>query len=270
MTTSSNTYLFSTGWEQEHARLAGLSAQFDQVTVQHLAAVGVGAGWRCLEVGGGGGSIASWLSAAVGATGQVVATDIDTRFLDELAGGNVTVLRHDVTCDPIEQDAFDLVHARAVVEHVPDRSEVVTRLAKALRPNGVLVLEDLVFGGATAGMCEKLVSPSLRGPMYTRVVQAMAGGFRAVGADPEFGLELPQALTAAGLHDVNAALSYRLVYGGSEQAAFYALSVREVGSRLIAAGLLAPEDAEQIDAFTQDPACRWLSLGMVTAWGRRS
>jgi hypothetical protein len=58
------------------------------------------------------------------------------------------------------------------------------------------------------------------------------------------------------------------VYGGSEQAAFYALSVREVGSRLIAAGLLAPDDAEQIDAFTQDPACRWLSLGMVTSWGK--
>jgi SAM-dependent methyltransferase len=266
---TANDYIFGQEWEQERDRLAGLGAQFDPVTIRHLTAVGVGAGWSCLEVGGGEGSIARWLSAAVGAAGRVVVTDIDTRFLDELSGPNVTVVRHDVTCDPLEREAFDLVHARAVLEHVPGRSEVVQRLVTALRPGGVLVLEDVVFSGTGAQVVEKVISPPQQGPVMTRLVQAMAGGFRAVGADPEFGLELPAALTAAGLRDVTAELTHRLVHGGSAESAFYALSLRELGPRLIAAGLLDPEDAERGTAFVQDSASRWLSLGMVTASGRR-
>ena len=41
-------------------------------------------GWRCLEVGAGRGSMAVWLAGQVGATGQVVATDVDTRYLSRL------------------------------------------------------------------------------------------------------------------------------------------------------------------------------------------
>jgi SAM-dependent methyltransferase len=267
--TTGNNYIFNQEWEQEHARLAGLAAQFDPVTIRHLTAVGVAVGWNCLEVGAGTGSIARWLRATVGATGRVVVTDIDTRFLDHLSGPDVEVIRHDITADPIERDAFDLIHARAVLEHIPGRAQVVARLVTALRPNGVLMLEDVVFGGTVTQVWEKVVSPPQHAPAMTRVAQAMAGGFRAIGADPEFGLELPEALTAAGLRPVDAELTHRLVHGGSEESAFYALSLRELGPRLIAAGLLTPDDAEQATPFVQDTGTRWLSIGMVTAWGRR-
>lgn len=261
-------YIFDQAGEEERARLAGLSAQFDQVTIRHLTAVGAGPGWRCLEVGAGAGSIARWLAAAVGPTGRVVATDLDIRFLDDI-GGNVEVVRHDVTSDPLEPGAFDLVHARAVLEHVPGRGEVASRLVAALRPAGVLVLEDVVFGGAASQALEGAVSPPAQGPAMTRVMQAVAGGFRAVGADPEFGLELPAALIAAGLRDVHAELTFRLVHGGSEESAFYAGSLRQLASRLIGAGLLARDDADRVAALVQDPASRWFSLGVVSAWGWR-
>jgi tRNA A58 N-methylase Trm61 len=65
-------------------------------------------GWRCLEVGGGAGSITRWLSEATGTTGRVVATDIDTRFPGDVSADNVEIRRHDVTSDPLEEDAFDL------------------------------------------------------------------------------------------------------------------------------------------------------------------
>jgi len=199
--------------------------------------------------------------------GRVLVTDIDTRFLDDVAVPHVEVVRHDVTSDPIKQDAFDLVHVRAVLEHVPDPGEVVARLVRALRPGGVLVLEDLLASGPVSQAWEKMVSPPGQGPALTRVVQAVASGFRAVGAHPEFALELPAALIAAGLRDVNAELTSRLIYGGTEESTFYALTLRQIGPRLIGAGLLDPDDADQIGAFAQDPASRWLSLAMVTAWG---
>jgi SAM-dependent methyltransferase len=261
-------YIFDQAWDEERARLAGLAAQFDPVTIRHLTALGVGPGWRCLEVGGGAGSIARWLATAVGTSGRVVATDLDIRFLDEL-GGTIEIVQHDVTTDPLESAAFDLVHARAVLEHLPGRDEVVPRLVRALRPGGVLVLEDVVFGGAAAQAVQDAVTPMAQGPAMTRMMQAVAAGFRAVGADPEFGVKLPAALAAAGLRDAQAELTFRLVHGGSEESAFYAGTLRHLASRLIGAGFLTREEADRVVSFVQDPRSRWFSLGVVSAWGWR-
>jgi hypothetical protein len=38
----------------------------------YLTTVGVAGGWRCLELGGGNGSIAEWLAARSGASGSVM------------------------------------------------------------------------------------------------------------------------------------------------------------------------------------------------------
>ena len=53
-------------------------------------------GWRCLEVGAGRGSMAVWLAAQVGSTGQVVATDVDTRYLARLEIPNLEVVEQNM------------------------------------------------------------------------------------------------------------------------------------------------------------------------------
>src|SRR5262245_1930125 len=120
-------------------RFATLSAVFDRATRRYLLDRGLAAGWHCLEVGGGAGSIAHWLSEHVGAAGRVLVTDIDTRFLEALKSPNLEVLRHDVTRDPLPDGAFDLVHTRMVLIHLPLRHEVLQRLVAALKPGGWLV-----------------------------------------------------------------------------------------------------------------------------------
>jgi len=52
------------------------------------------------------------------------------------------VIRHDVGVDPLPEAAFDLVHARLVLIHVPQAAAALARLAAALRPGGWLVIED--------------------------------------------------------------------------------------------------------------------------------
>ena len=74
-------YVLDNADEQTSARFAALPRLYDPGTIRHLEQLGVGPGWRCLEVGGGGGSIAAWLSDRVGPTGHVLATDLDPRFL---------------------------------------------------------------------------------------------------------------------------------------------------------------------------------------------
>ena len=65
----------------ERERLALLTQFADPITTRRLTDLGVGRGWRCLEVGAGNGSIARWLASRVGSEGRVVATDLNPRFL---------------------------------------------------------------------------------------------------------------------------------------------------------------------------------------------
>src|SRR6185369_16697042 len=92
------------------ARFAALSAIFDAGTRRHLLDRGLVPGCHCLEVGGGGGSIASWLSERAGDAGRVLVTDVDIRFLETLNIPRLEVLSHDITRDPLPEGAFDLVH----------------------------------------------------------------------------------------------------------------------------------------------------------------
>jgi hypothetical protein len=89
-------YLLDNATREAPIRFAALSALFDSGTIGHLVKRGIGRGWHCLEVGGGGGSIVSWLAARVGPTGRVLATDIDTRFLESLSLPNVEVQKHNI------------------------------------------------------------------------------------------------------------------------------------------------------------------------------
>jgi predicted O-methyltransferase YrrM len=113
VSTTDESYIFNRDREHERARLSGLSAQFDPITIRYLTNVGVAEDWHCLEIGAGAGTIARWLAATTGSTGRLVAPDIDTQYLNDLPCPLVEVVRHDITTDPVEQDAFDLVHARA-------------------------------------------------------------------------------------------------------------------------------------------------------------
>ena len=82
-------YAFDQPWEEERQRLVLLEEAHDPVTIRQLEAVEVGKGWRCAEVGAGAGSIARWLAERVGATGRVIALDLDTRFLDAASYTNL-------------------------------------------------------------------------------------------------------------------------------------------------------------------------------------
>lgn len=140
--TPSQGYLLDNAAQQTGGRFSGLDAGLDENTQAHLSALGIAAGWRCLEVGAGSGSIARWMAERVGAHGYVLATDIDTRWIQGNGLSQLEVQRHDVIADPLAQGEFDLVHARLVLSWLPTRDAVVSRLVAALRPGGWLVVED--------------------------------------------------------------------------------------------------------------------------------
>ncbi|MGH2728016.1 MAG: class I SAM-dependent methyltransferase, partial [Actinomycetota bacterium] len=261
-------YVFDNAWQQERERLAGLEALYDPVTIRHLEALGVAPGWRCLEVGGGGGSIADWLSDRVGPKGTVLATDVNTRFLDALSKPNLEIRKHDVGGDELPAEVFDLIHTRLLLEHLPDREQVLKRLVTALRPGGWLLIEDFDLSHAAAkphGMFRYPPDTEKRGVKIIRAVMAV---LQAAGADPVYGAKLPGELMAHGLVDIGSETFGGLVWGGSRATLMPAWTLEKLRDRLVEAGIGAGDIDREIETYG-DPNVASFSAPLVSAWGRR-
>jgi SAM-dependent methyltransferase len=192
---SGSRYVFDNAAEREaRERFAALPRLYDPGTVRYLEALGVAAGWRCLEAGAGGGSVARWLAERVGPTGHVLATDVDTRFLGALAGPNLEVRRHDVTADPLPEAAFDLAHARLVLVHLPEREAVLARLVAALKPGGWLLVEEF---DPLSMPPDPALNPTER---RLRAWEAMYRLMANRGVDVRFGRRLPGQLQCVPAH----------------------------------------------------------------------
>jgi SAM-dependent methyltransferase len=263
-------YVFDQAWEEERSRLQGLEAYYDAVTVRWLERTGVGPGWQCLEVGGGAGSIAQWLASKISPTGHLVVTDVDPRFLDGLRSDHVEVRRHDIGHDELEVGAFDLIHIRCVLMHVPSRDDVLERIVDALRPGGWLVIEEPDWGELTARSVERYFSPAHVRAVAMQLDDGTIAASRRAGGDPEFGSQLPGRLIGLGLEEVDAELCSRLVRGGSDRVGFELRSVEFLGPRFVAAGVMADSELDQVKAVLTDPSAFHLGLvPMVSAMGRR-
>lgn len=139
---SAGSYLVSGAEEHlEQTRLQYLQTAADPLTISQFAAIGVGPGWHCAEVGAGAGSIARKLATLVGTGGSVLATDVDAARLRQLAG-TVEVRHHDVSRDDLEVATYDLVHCRFVLQHLSDYKLALRRMAAAVVPGGWLVVEE--------------------------------------------------------------------------------------------------------------------------------
>jgi SAM-dependent methyltransferase len=252
-------YLFV---DDQRARLAAAEDVLDDGTVRVFQRLRVGANWRCLEVGAGGGSIARWLADHVGPNGHVVATDISTRDLDTQGRARLEIRQHDIVNDPLESQAFDLVHARLVLEHLPERDRVLDMLVGALRPGGWLVVEDVDYVSAIPisrlGAHEHQHSQSVRLESFT-----------ASGVDHTLGRHLPEWLRARGLVDVDNEGRVWVMQGGSAGARWFKLSMEHLRSRLVGTGRLTDADIDRMLELFEDPNWSAYSPIILAAWGRR-
>ena len=94
------------------------------------------------EIGPGSGV---YLPVLAGLYDDVLATDIDTTFLDraqELARvhGNVRTMADDITGSRLPDAELDLVLCSEVVEHIRDSQAALREMRRVLRPGGILVL----------------------------------------------------------------------------------------------------------------------------------
>jgi len=257
-------YLLDNQQAESMERFDALSELFNPTTFRHLEKVGIGAGWRAWEVGAGHPSVPTWLARQVGPQGYVLATDIDTSWLDSHAGLDYHVQRHDVGTEPAPTGPFDLIHARLVLVHVPDRDRALASMVDALRPGGWLLLEE-----ADPGL-QELVCPDEWGPDQ-QLANRLKRDFRTLltqrGVDLAFGRTLPRRLRSLGLVNVESDAYFPM--GGPFCDELERATVEQVRDLLVGRGLAGEAD---IDRHLANVASGRLDLAtspMVSAWGRK-
>jgi SAM-dependent methyltransferase len=137
----------------ELQRLQLQSRVWEPTGRQLLSKLDGGSGGRALDVGCGALGWLRILSEWVGASGQVVGTDIDESllaaarsFLETDGISNVELVVDDVFDSKLEPQSFDLVHARYLIAPLGRGPEQVASHQRLVKPGGSVVLEEWDLG----------------------------------------------------------------------------------------------------------------------------
>lgn len=253
-------YVYDQAWKDERERLAGMEALWDPGSRVLIERLGAGPGARILEIGGGGGALAQWMCELVGPEGSVVATDLDTRFLQAIEHEAIEVLTHDIVTDDLPEPGFDLIHARLVLEHLPAREAVLDKLVSALNPGGWLLMEDYAWRAFTGVPAD---------PLLDEVGDAVLNFMTEHGFDGHLGERLPGLLRERGLDEVTGE-GRSLVLGLDHPgAAFFKLSLTALAPVLVEQGRLDAAVAEKAVALMDDHSRSLHTPTLVAAAGRR-
>jgi SAM-dependent methyltransferase len=162
-----------------------------------LDRLGVGRGWRCLDVGAGIGSVALPLARRVGPRGSVTALEVSPLYAGELRrrlsrarAANVRVVEGDLRAFAVERGAYDLIFSRWVFSFLPDVEACLRRLVPGLAPGGILAIEDYHHLGCA-------FYPRL--PSLDETIEAVRRWYRRSGGNPRVAGELPAAYARLGL-----------------------------------------------------------------------
>ncbi|AOR36793.1 SAM-dependent methyltransferase [Streptomyces fodineus] len=248
--------MLSNGAAHEGDRLKSIQRSVDSFTTNILDGLPMQRSWNCLELGAGAGSIAYWLAARCPG-GRVVAVDLDTRHLDAGRATNLEIQEADVTHKDYAPGTFDLIHARYLFCHLPDRDEMITRAAGWLSPGGWLIVEEPYDLPAAH-------SPF---PLVQRILTAYQHTYREHGADMTWARGLPALLARNALTEVAYAGNLGCM-GGLEKDRWRPL-IHRAAPTLLASGLITETDLTAFDELLKDPAFIDIPQMTISAWGRR-
>ncbi|WP_051812845.1 class I SAM-dependent methyltransferase [Streptomyces sp. NRRL S-340] len=245
--------------QDEETRLRLLAEVFDPLCTRTLAALGVARDARCLEVGAGSGSVARWLCGRA-PQGDVVATDLDTTLLERIPEPRLRRLVHDVTRDPFPDDSFDVVHARLVLSHLPQRDDVMRRMLRWLRPGGFVLIESFCWFPVES-------SPNAT---YRKVMQRWSSLIcGTLGTDSWWSRGQPGSFLGYGYRDVGANTVTQNLQGGTRLADFWRRTVDMSREPLLSGGYVTPHELEEFHALLGDGDFWDLAPALVQSWGRK-
>jgi SAM-dependent methyltransferase len=172
------------------------------------------------------------------------------------------VLRHDIMADALPT-GFDFVHARWLVEWLPDKRLALERMAAALRPGGVILIEEPDF----VTICQGGESAAVRSA-FTAVMRHLE---ETTPMDGEYGRRAFRDLTTVGFLDVHAEGRCPIVRGGHPFAAhFLRLTLEKLRAPILSSGYVTKAVFDEAVTALEDPAVTVVAPLAVATWGWRT
>jgi SAM-dependent methyltransferase len=243
----------------EEQRLALMSTLLDPFELSCIDQLGIGPGFRCLELGCGNGSISLALAERVAPDGLVLASDIDLSYVSRLKRPGLQVKRIDILHDPIEENSYDFVVARALLHHVPSARDGLQRMLAALKP-----------GGALLSIEPDMLPCTVAEPASMRTFwRGWLNWSVDAGIDYFIGRKVPAWLDSLGLQDIASEGNTANFNGGSDWANYWIATIRELQPSLLKQPYITTTLLKEFETCYQDPHY-WSSLITFTAtWGRK-
>jgi SAM-dependent methyltransferase len=198
---------------RETARLQRQARLWDPTAIALFDRLKIKRGWRVLEVGPGQGSLHMELRRRV--RGPLDAVERSLAFADGLRRqcrrdglGEGTIWQRDLIDTPLPKGAYDLIFARWVFLFLPNPEAHVKQLAAALRPGGLLAIEDY---------CRETLRMVPQPPEWSDFMQADLAFFASQGGDANIGARLPSLYAKAGLAVVDVTPTIKVARPGSPE-----------------------------------------------------
>jgi SAM-dependent methyltransferase len=181
---------------RELERLGKQARLIDPITRRFFEGAGIAHGMRVLDVGSGAGDVAFLAAELVGSDGEVVGADRSAAALAKARQRaadrslrNVTFREGDPAEMPFERP-FDAVVGRYILMFQSDPAAMVRKLARLVRPGGVIVFHEPDWDGVRS------VPAS---PTYDRCSRWIVETLRRSGHATHMGKQLHSTFVAAGL-----------------------------------------------------------------------
>ncbi|MGF1544789.1 MAG: methyltransferase domain-containing protein [Parvularculaceae bacterium] len=205
-------------------------------------------GLNALDVGCGPGDVTLRLARLVGPNGHAVGVDLNEKLLGTAreraaADGfeNVTFRQGDVCDLPTDVESFDVASCRRVLMYLPDKVRAVRCMLRALRPGGVLVLQE---------HDASLTASSAPLPLNNQANRMIWNTVAGEGADTALGLKLHRILSEAGATDIQ--VIAEAVVQTPSQAASTGTIIKLMADRIVASGVATQQELDTLDPSTLD------------------
>jgi ubiquinone/menaquinone biosynthesis C-methylase UbiE len=243
----------------EQRRLSKLNDLLNDASMREMRLTG---GERVLDVGCGLAQMTRAMARAAGPDGRVIGVERDAqqrieaeRQAQEQGEASLVEVREGDAVDlPLKDDewgTFDVVHARFILEHVPDPLAAVRSMLRAARPGGKIIVEDDDH--------ELLrLWPEPLG--FYQVWRAYMRAFESLGTDPMVGRHLVALLHEAGARPVRNTFNF---FGGCAGSPSFDALIRNF------IGIIEGAEERMVSSGHIDAATVREGLAVFEEWGKR-
>lgn len=256
--------------EIERLRRQAAAIAFDAAVM--LDRIGVGAGWRCVDIGCGAGGILDLLAARVGSSGLSLGLDADPVLLEaarqstraQRAGRPLFVVS-DAYRAALRPESFDLVHVRFLASTAGLVDELLRETLALVRPGGILALQEPDTDTLNCYPAH---------PAWDRLKAALQAGFAAAGGDTKLAQRLYPLLRRSGLQDVCYRPFVVGVTSADPMADFLPATIESIRGTLLNRGIIGAAELDralaQCRAHLSHPDTVFTTYLTAQVWGRKA